>query len=47
MPWAAKKQAKLDVLKMKDLKSTKRDCKRANKQNIRNYSIDSNRQANI
>ena len=43
MPWAAKKPSKLDILKIKDLKTTNRDCKKANKQDI----IDSNGQDNI
>ena len=37
----------LDILKIKDLKTTNRDRKKANKQDIRYYSIDSNRQDNI
>ena len=32
----------LDILKIKDL-TTNRDCKKPNKQDIRYYSIDSNR----
>ena len=36
----------LDILKIKDLKTTNRDRKKANKQNIRYYSIDSNGQDN-
>ena len=38
---------KLDILKIKDLKTTNRDRKKANKQDIRYYSIDSNGQDNI
>ena len=37
----------LDILKIKDLKTTNRDHKKANKQDIRYYSIDSNGQDNI
>ena len=37
----------LDILKIKDLKTTNRDRKKANKQDIRYYSIDSNGQDNI
>ena len=37
----------LDILKIKELKTTNRDHKKANKQYIRYYSIDSNRQDNI
>ena len=37
----------LDILQIKDLKTTNRDCKKANKQDIRYYSIDSNGQDNI
>ena len=37
----------LDILKIKDLKTINRDCKKANKQDIRYYSIDSNGQDNI
>ena len=37
----------LDILKTKDLKTTDRDRKKANKQDIRYYSIDSNGQDNI
>ena len=40
----SKKSSKLDILKIKDLKTTNRDSKKANKQDIRYYSIDSNRQ---
>ena len=47
MPWAAKKPSKLDILKIKDLKTTNRDRKKANKQDIRYYSIESNGQDNI
>ena len=47
MPWATKKPSKLDILKIKDLKTTNRDRKKANKQDIRYYSIDSNGQDNI
>ena len=36
----------LDILKIKDLKTTNRDRKKANKQDIRYYSIDSNGQDN-
>ena len=44
----SKKPSKLDILKIKDLKTTNRDRKKANKQDIRyNYSIDSNGQDNI
>ena len=42
-----KKPSKLDILKIKDLKTTSRDRKKANKQDIRYYSIDSNGQDNI
>ena len=38
---------RLDVLKIKDLKTTYTDCKKANKQDIRYYSIDSNGQDNV
>ena len=42
------KAKKLDTLKNKDLKTTNRDhCKKANKQDIRYCSIDSNGQDNI
>ena len=37
----------LDILKIKNLKTTYRDRKKANKQNIRYYLIDSNGQDNI
>ena len=37
----------IDILKSKDLKTTNRDRKKANKQDIRYYSIDSNGQDNI
>ena len=37
----------IGILKVKDLKITNRDRKKANKQDIRYYSIDSNRQDNI
>ena len=37
MPWAAKKPSKLDILKIKDLKTTNRDHKKANKRDIRYY----------
>ena len=37
----------LDILKIKDLKTTNRDCKKANKQDIRYCSIDSKGQDNI
>ena len=40
-------QQKPSILKIKDLKITNRDCKKANKQDIRYYSIDSNGQDNI
>ena len=41
------KSSKLDILNIKDLKTTNRDRKKANKQDIRYYSIDSNGQDNI
>ena len=47
MPWASKKPTKPDVIKINDLKTTNRDHKKANKQDIRYYSIDSNGQDNI
>ena len=34
-------------MEINDLKTTKRDCKKANKQDKRYYSIDSNGQDNI
>ena len=37
----------LNILKIKDLKTTNRDHKKANKQDIRYYSIDSNGQDNM
>ena len=37
----SKKPSKLDILKIKDLKAANRDRNKANKQNIRYYSIDS------
>ena len=37
----------IDILKIKDLKTTNRDRKKANKQDIRYYSTDSNGQDNI
>ena len=37
----------LDILKINDLKTTNRDRKKANKQDIRYCSIDSNGQYNI
>ena len=37
----------LDILKIKDLKTTNRDHKKANKQDVRYRSIDSNGQDNI
>ena len=43
----SKKPSKLDILKIKDLKAINRDCKKANKQDVRYYSIDSNGQDNI
>ena len=43
----SKKPNKLDILKIKDLKATNRDRKKANKQDIRYCSIDSNKQDNI
>ena len=43
----SKKPSKLDILKIKDLKTKNRDDKKANKQDIRYYSIDSNGQDNI
>ena len=36
----------LDILNIKELKTTNRDRKKANKQDIRYYSIDSNKQDN-
>ena len=42
-----KKPSKLDVLKIKDLKTTNRDCKKANRQDKRYYAIDINGQDNI
>ena len=47
MPWAAKQPSKLDILKIKDVKTTNRDCKKANEQDIKYSSIDSNEQYNI
>ena len=41
------KPSKLDILKINDLKTTNRDRRKANKQDIRYYSIDSNGQNNI
>ena len=46
MPWAAKKPSQLDILEVKYLKTTNRDCKKANKQHIRYYLIGSNGQDN-
>ena len=43
----SKNPNKLDLLKIKDLKTTNRDCKKTNIQDIRYYSIDSNGQDNI
>ena len=43
----SKKPSKLDILKIEDLKTTNTDRKKANKQDIRYYSIDSNGQDNI
>ena len=37
----------LDILKIKDLKTTNRDSKETNKQDIRYYSIDRNGKNNI
>ena len=37
----------IDILKIKDLKTTNRDHKKANEQDIRYYSIDSNGRNNI
>ena len=47
MPWAVKKLSKLVILKIKDLKTTNRDRKKANKQDVTQYSIDSKVQDNI
>ena len=44
MSWAAKEPSKLDILKIEDLKTTNKDRKKANKQDIRYYSINSNGQ---
>ena len=35
MPWAVKKLHKLEILKIKDLKTKNRDHKKANKQDVR------------
>ena len=35
MPWAVKKLHKLEILKIKDLKTKNRDRKKANKQDVR------------
>ena len=43
----SKKLSKLDILKIKDLKNKNRDGKKANKQDIRYYSIDSKGQDNV
>ena len=43
----SKKPSKLDILKIKNLKTTNRDRKKANKQDRRYYSIDSNGQDSI
>ena len=43
----SKKLNKLDILKIKDLKTTNRDRKKASKQDRRYYSIDSKEQDNI
>ena len=40
-------QVVLDILKIKRFKNFNKDHKKANKQDIRYYSIDSNRQDNI
>ena len=47
MPYRHKKPSKLDIIKIKDLKTANRDHKKANKQDIRYYLIDSNGQDNI
>ena len=48
MPYLeSKKPNKLDIFKIKDLKTTNRDHKKAKKQDIRYYSIDSDGQDNI
>ena len=38
---------KLEILKIKNLKTTNRDHKKANKQDMKYYSIDSKAQDNI
>ena len=43
----SKKPHKIDILKIKDLKPTNRNFEKANKQDIRYYSIDSKGQDNI
>ena len=43
----SKKPCKIDILKIKDLKSTNRNFEKANKQDIRYYSINIKGQDNI
>ena len=43
----SKKLSKLEILKISDRKNCKQDDKKAKKQDIKDYSIDSNTQANI